>query len=298
MHPYLRVLVAAIVAMIIAGALVALALAGRNTTLSVLSLLAAGVVAVVVGGFLFLQSWIWSQRSWRAGSRWRSLAMALGGGIGIVVAAVAAAGTLVLLLAFGLLAGAEGAYTFAEMRISHPSPALAAVILCLAIAGTGSKAGLVPLHAWLPLAHPAAPSHVSALMSGVMTKIAVYGFIRIVFDLAGEPSWWWSMIVLALAGITCVLGVLYALMQHDLKRLLAYHTVESVSDSRWHSRPLASPGRRRSRSRRRFCTSLITPCSRAFCSLVPAPCSTQPASATWNTSAASFTACRRRPSHS
>jgi len=102
MHPYLRVLVAAIVAMIIAGALVALALAGRNTTLSVLSLLAAGVVAVVVGGFLFLQSWIWSQRSWRAGSRWRSLAMALGGGIGIVVAAVAAAGTLVLLLTFFL----------------------------------------------------------------------------------------------------------------------------------------------------------------------------------------------------
>jgi len=86
----------------------------------------------------------------------------------------------------------------------------------------------VPLHVWLPLAHPAAPSHVSALMSGVMTKVAVYGFIRIVFDLSGPPAWWWSVAVIPLAGITCVLGVLSALMQHDLKRLLAYHTVENI----------------------------------------------------------------------
>ena len=86
----------------------------------------------------------------------------------------------------------------------------------------------MPLHVWLPLAHPAAPSHVSALMSGVMTKVAVYGFVRIVFDLLGTPDWWWSMVVLALGGITAVMGVLYALMQHDLKRLLAYHTVENI----------------------------------------------------------------------
>ena len=102
MHPYLRVLIAAIVAMIIAGALVALALAGRNTTLSVVALLAAGLVAILVGGLLFVQSWIWSQRSWRDGSRGRSLAMALAGGLAIVVAAVAAAGSLVLLLTFFL----------------------------------------------------------------------------------------------------------------------------------------------------------------------------------------------------
>src|SRR5262249_42263657 len=91
--------------------------------------------------------------------------------------------------------------------------------LILALIGAGSKAGIVPLHAWLPLAHPAAPSHVSALMSGVMTKVAVYGFVRIAFELAGPPAWWWSVIVLALAGTTTVMGVLYALMQHDLKRL-------------------------------------------------------------------------------
>ena len=86
----------------------------------------------------------------------------------------------------------------------------------------------MPLHVWLPLAHPAAPSHVSALMSGVMTKIAVYGFVRIVFELAGAPDWWWSIVVLAVGGVTAVMGVLYALMQHDLKRLLAYHTVENI----------------------------------------------------------------------
>ena len=111
---------------------------------------------------------------------------------------------------------------------AHPSPALAALVLVLALLGAGSKAGLVPLHVWLPLAHPAAPSHVSALMSGVMTKVAVYGFVRIVFDLLGPADWWWSMVVLALGGVTAVMGVLYALMQHDLKRLLAYHTVENI----------------------------------------------------------------------
>jgi len=94
--------------------------------------------------------------------------------------------------------------------------------------GTGSKAGLVPLHVWLPLAHPAAPSHVSALMSGIMTKVAIYGFVRIVFDLLGSPAWWWSIPVLAAGGGTAVMGVLYAMMQHDTKRLLAYHTVENI----------------------------------------------------------------------
>ncbi|HEY7245848.1 MAG TPA: hydrogenase 4 subunit B [Xanthobacteraceae bacterium] len=141
---------------------------------------------------------------------------------------MASFGTLALLLTFGLLAGPDGGYAFADMRASHPSAPVAALALCLVLIGAGSKAGLVPLHVWLPLAHPAAPSHVSALMSGVMTKVAVYGFVRIVFDLLGEPAWWWSMLVLTLAGLTCVLGVLYALMQHDLKRLLAYHTVENI----------------------------------------------------------------------
>src|SRR5438105_6933684 len=105
---------------------------------------------------------------------------------------------------------------------------MAAGVLTLALIGAGSKAGIVPLHVWLPLAHPAAPSHVSALMSGVMTKVAVYGFVRIVFDLLGTPAWWWGALVALLGGVTAVMGVLHALMEHDLKRLLAYHTVENI----------------------------------------------------------------------
>jgi hydrogenase-4 component B len=147
---------------------------------------------------------------------------------GYIYLVMAAFSTLCLLLAFGLLAGPDGHYAFAAMRAAAPGPMIAALVLALAILGAGSKAGLVPLHVWLPLAHPAAPSHVSALMSGVMTKVAVYAFVRIVFDLSGPPAWWASIPVLALAGLTTVLGVLYALMQHDLKRLLAYHTVENI----------------------------------------------------------------------
>ena len=147
---------------------------------------------------------------------------------GYVYLIMASFGTLALLLMFGLLAGPDGSYAFADMRAAELSAGVAGAVLVLALIGAGSKAGLVPLHVWLPLAHPAAPSHVSALMSGVMTKVAVYGFVRIVFDLLGTPAWWWSMVVLALGGITAVMGVLYALMQHDLKRLLAYHTVENI----------------------------------------------------------------------
>ena len=135
---------------------------------------------------------------------------------------------LTLLLAFGLLAGPSSGFTFAAIRASHLPPYTVAIVFLLALIGTGSKAGVVPLHVWLPLAHPAAPSHVSALMSGVMTKVAIYGFIRIVFDLLGPPTWWSAVVVLVVGGVTSVMGVLYALMEHDLKRLLAYHTVENI----------------------------------------------------------------------
>ena len=169
--------------------------------------------------FMSLSSWALVMAHHRVGDNARA---------GYVYLVMASFGTLMLLLAFGLLAGPDGGYAFADIRAAHPSAVLAALAFCLTLLGAGSKAGLVPLHVWLPLAHPAAPSHVSALMSGVMTKVAVYGFVRIVFDLLGAPSWWWSMVVLALAGISSVLGVLHALMQSDLKRLLAYSTVENI----------------------------------------------------------------------
>jgi formate hydrogenlyase subunit 3/multisubunit Na+/H+ antiporter MnhD subunit len=147
---------------------------------------------------------------------------------GYIYLVMASFGALCLLLAFGLLAGPGGGYSFDAMRAQASPPALSALVLSLVVLGAGSKAGLVPLHVWLPLAHPAAPSHVSALMSGVMTKVAVYAFVRIVFDLLGPPSPWWSLLILTLGGVTTVLGILYALMQTDLKRMLAYSTVENV----------------------------------------------------------------------
>jgi len=147
---------------------------------------------------------------------------------GFVYLLMASFGTLALLLGFGLLAGAGGDYAFDAMRAVTPSAGIGAIVLVLSLIGAGSKAGVVPLHAWLPLAHPAAPSHVSALMSGVMTKVAIYGFIRIVFELLGPPAWWWSMPVLAVGGATAAMGVLYALLQNDLKRVLAYSTIENI----------------------------------------------------------------------
>jgi len=190
-------------------------------------LAAMNLVVLAADAFSFLVSWeFMSLASWAlviAHHRDRENLRA-----GYVYLLMASFGTTALLLAFGLLAGSNGDYAFDAIRAAHPSAGLAALVLILALIGTGSKAGVVPLHAWLPLAHPAAPSQVSALMSGVMTKVAVYGFVRIVFDLLGTPAWWWSMPVLAAGGITAVMGVLYALMQHDLKRLLAYHTVENI----------------------------------------------------------------------
>lgn len=147
---------------------------------------------------------------------------------GFIYLLMASGGTLCLLLTFGLLAGPDGGYAFDAIRAAHPQTTIAVLVMLLALIGAGSKAGLVPLHVWLPLAHPAAPSHVSALMSGVMTKVAIYGFIRIAFDLAGETVWWTSLIVLALGALTAVLGMLYAIMQQDIKRLLAYSTVENI----------------------------------------------------------------------
>jgi NADH:ubiquinone oxidoreductase subunit 5 (subunit L)/multisubunit Na+/H+ antiporter MnhA subunit len=133
-----------------------------------------------------------------------------------------------LLLAFGVLAGFDGSYRFADIRAQPPAGWPAAVALLLTLLATGSKAGLVPLHAWLPIAHPAAPSHVSALMSGVMTKVAIYGLVRIVFDLMGDVGWGWGAVLLALGAASALYGILSALMQDDLKTMLACSTIENI----------------------------------------------------------------------
>lgn len=189
----------------------------------------AGMNLVVLAddAFAFLLSWeFMSLASWAlvmAHHREPENARA-----GYVYVLMASFGTFALLLAFGLLAGPSGGYAFEAIRASHPIPFFTALVLLLVLVGAGSKAGLVPLHVWLPLAHPAAPSHVSALMSGVMTKVAIYAFIRIVFDLLGPPVWWWGIVVMALGAASAVMGVLYALFQNDLKRVLAYSTIENI----------------------------------------------------------------------
>ncbi len=137
-------------------------------------------------------------------------------------------GALAILLGFGVLAGFGGGFTFDLMRQANLSLLWSSIAFALALFGFGMKAGLVPVHAWLPEAHPVAPSHISALMSGVMLKVAVYGFIRFTFDLIGEVHWGWGVATLAIASISALMGVLYALMQHELKRLLAYHSIENI----------------------------------------------------------------------
>jgi formate hydrogenlyase subunit 3/multisubunit Na+/H+ antiporter MnhD subunit len=190
-------------------------------------LAAMNLVVLADDAFSFLLSWeLMSLMSWAlVVSRDRDPENLRAGYIYIVMASF---GTFALLLTFGVLAGPDGNYAFNAMRAHGLDPTMSAIVLTLALVGAGSKAGLVPLHVWLPLAHPAAPSHVSALMSGVMTKVAVYAFIRIVFDLLGLLDWRLSMVVIGVGAVTALLGVLYALMQHDLKRLLAYHTVENI----------------------------------------------------------------------
>ncbi len=137
-------------------------------------------------------------------------------------------GALAILLGFGVLAAKGNGFTFEAMRAATLSPTWASIAFALAFFGYGMKAGMVPLHVWLPEAHPVAPSHISALMSGVMLKVAIYGLVRFCFDLLGELQWQWGMTVLVIGAASALLGVLYALMQHDLKRLLAYHSVENI----------------------------------------------------------------------
>ncbi len=147
---------------------------------------------------------------------------------------VAHVGAIAILLSFGVMAGLatgfkgfEG-YTFDAMRSTKLPAGWATVAFLLAFFGFAAKAGVIPLHVWLPEAHPVAPSNVSALMSGVMLKTAIYGIVRVVFDLIRGFPWWWGALVLVFGLISAVMGVLYALMQHDLKRLLAYHSVENI----------------------------------------------------------------------
>jgi hydrogenase-4 component B len=140
-------------------------------------------------------------------------------------------GTAFIILTFLLLFQGSGSFSFDAFRDpGHPLPDnMRTMAFVLALIGFGTKAGIVPLHVWLPYAHPAAPSHISALMSGVMIKTAIYALLRVYFDFfGGHFPWWWGFVVLLIGAVSALLGVMYALMEHDLKSLLAYHSVENI----------------------------------------------------------------------
>ncbi len=149
---------------------------------------------------------------------------------GFLYLLIAHVGAIAILLSFGVMQGGHGiaAYTFDAMRAAHLTPFWASAAFLLALFGFGAKAGVLPLHVWLPEAHPAAPSPVSALMSGVMLKTAIYGILRVTFDLLDTQLWWWGVLALALGLITAVFGVMFAAVQGDMKRLLAYSSIENI----------------------------------------------------------------------
>jgi formate hydrogenlyase subunit 3/multisubunit Na+/H+ antiporter MnhD subunit len=147
---------------------------------------------------------------------------------GFLYLLIAHVGAISILLAFGVMQGGSWQFTFDAMRGAHLAPQGALVAFLLALVGFGAKAGLVPLHVWLPEAHPAAPSPVSALMSGVMLKTAIYGVLRVTFDLLGQPEWWWGLIPLGIGLFSAIYGVVFAAAQTDMKRLLAYSSIENI----------------------------------------------------------------------
>ena len=147
---------------------------------------------------------------------------------GFIYLVMAHLGAIAILLSFGILQGGSWHFTFDAMRAAHLGSPGSTIAFCLALIGFGTKAGLVPLHVWLPEAHPAAPSPVSALMSGIMLETALYGMIRVSFDLLGLPLWWWGLLPLSLGLFSALYGVVFAAAQTDMKRLLAYSSIENM----------------------------------------------------------------------
>ena len=213
---------------------------------------------------------------------------------GFLYLLIAHIGAIAILLCFGVLQGGSGDYTFGSMRSLMLTGAWPSIAFLLALFGFGAKAGLLPLHVWLPEAHPAAPSPVSALMSGVMLKTAIYGLLRVTFDLlqrrssgGGASSRWCS------ASSTALFGVVFAAVQTDMKRLLAYSSIENIGiivagigldDPVQGLRQDAAGGDRADRGALPLRST--TRSSRACCSSPPARCCTRRTSAASASSAA------------
>jgi formate hydrogenlyase subunit 3/multisubunit Na+/H+ antiporter MnhD subunit len=137
-------------------------------------------------------------------------------------------GTAFLLAFFIMLGKYSGSLNFDYTNVFQTTgSATTSILFLLALVGFGTKAGIMPLHVWLPEAHPAAPSHVSAIMSGVMIKMGIYGIIRTIYILPGIEVWW-GWLLIGIGAVTGILGILFALAQHDFKRMLAYSSVENI----------------------------------------------------------------------
>ena len=147
---------------------------------------------------------------------------------GFLYLLIAHVGAISILLCFGVLQGGSWQFTFDAMRGPTLTPGWASIAFLLALVGFGAKAGLVPLHVWLPEAHPAAPSPVSAMMSGLMLKTAAYGVLRVSFDLLHIGLWWWGAVTLGIGLFTALFGAVFAAVQTDMKRLLAYSSIENM----------------------------------------------------------------------
>src|SRR5665213_3488700 len=147
---------------------------------------------------------------------------------GFLYLVMAHVGALCILLCFGVLQGGSWHFTFDAMRGASLTPFLATTAFLLALLGFGAKAGLVPMHVWLPEDHPAAPSPVSAMMSGIMLKTAIYGMLRISFDLLHIRYWQWGVLLLVLGLFSALYGAIFAAVQTDMKRLLAYSSIENI----------------------------------------------------------------------
>jgi hydrogenase-4 component B len=149
---------------------------------------------------------------------------------GLLYLLMSRGGSGMMLIGFLLLAAGAGSRDFALLHGvgQRLAPASGVAAFLLLFLGFGVKAGIIPLHIWLPAAHSVAPSNISALMSGIVIKAGIYGMVRVFFDFYGALPAWAGMSVLAIGVISALLGVLYALMEHDLKRLLAYHSIENI----------------------------------------------------------------------
>ncbi|MDR0311782.1 MAG: hydrogenase 4 subunit B, partial [Acidobacteriota bacterium] len=149
---------------------------------------------------------------------------------GFLYLVMAHTGFLLIMIAFFIMSSASGSFNFQAFRETNFGATTASIVFILSFIGFGCKAGMVPLHSWLPKAHPAAPSHVSALMSGGMIKIGIFGIVKVGLDLLGNSGCelWWGVCLVLLGAISSLLGIIYALTERDIKSLLAYSSIENI----------------------------------------------------------------------